>query len=150
MILIYPHNYKSTITKQIHEGEVNPRGIIVLSWEAFKFGFADDTDGRNMALHEMAHALMLENFIHNGESNFINTKLITSLKHEAILEIEKIKNPNIHSIFRKYASTNFQEFFAVATEMFFEQAQLLYDYNSKVYSLMSSILNQDPLKPYKN
>jgi Mlc titration factor MtfA (ptsG expression regulator) len=149
VIIIYPRSYKSTITKQYHEGEVNVNGVIVLSWEAFKSGFADNTDGRNLALHEMAHALIIENFIDNGESDFLDSDAVEELKHEATLEIQKINNPNIQSIYRKYASTNFQEFFAVSTELFFEQPQHLLNYNSIIYNLMCRVLRQNPLSRQK-
>ena len=64
-ILIYPDNYYSTITHRYHKGEVNIKGIIVLSWKSFKEGFADSTDGRNLGFHEMAHALRLINIVEN-------------------------------------------------------------------------------------
>ena len=67
-ILIYPDEYYSTINKQYHKGEVNPRlKAIVVSWKAFVAGYADPHDGINLGLHEMAHALKLENIIKNGE-----------------------------------------------------------------------------------
>jgi len=49
-ILIYPDNYYSTITRAYHKGEVNIRGIIVLSWKSFHDGFINPTDGINLDL----------------------------------------------------------------------------------------------------
>jgi len=64
-ILVYPDNYYSDISMQYHKGEVNMGGLIVLSWKNFVDGYIDQTDGRNLGLHEMAHALRLENAIRN-------------------------------------------------------------------------------------
>src|SRR5688572_446284 len=61
-ILIYPNEYYSSVTKQYHKGEVNPRfGIIVLSWNNFVEGYIKPVDSVNLGLHEMAHALRLQN-----------------------------------------------------------------------------------------
>ena len=58
-ILIYRDDYYSTITHHHHKGEVNTRGFIVLSWKNPVMGYINNTDGRNLKLHEMAHALRL-------------------------------------------------------------------------------------------
>ena len=69
-ILVYPDNYYSTINQTYHKGEVNPRfGIIVISWKSFVKGYVEK-EGLNLGLHEMAHALHLENRIMNGEFDF--------------------------------------------------------------------------------
>lgn len=142
-IIIYPHSYRSRITKELHDGEVNAAGIIVLSWEAFEFGYRDNEDGRNLGLHEMAHALYIENRLPNGEYDFINNKAIKELKKFAAKEKELIIEIQSKSIYRRYAATNFQEFFAVSTEYFFEQPIKLYNYNSKIFELMKIIYNID-------
>lgn len=56
-IIIYPDKYYSRMTKSRNVGEVNTAGIIVLSWDAFQKGLADDDDSYNVGLHELAHAL---------------------------------------------------------------------------------------------
>ena len=74
-ILIYADDYYSTITRRYHRGEVNPRlQAIVLSWQSFVEGYADVTSGQNVGLHEMAHALELENLIENEEYQFFPTE----------------------------------------------------------------------------
>ncbi len=72
-ILIYPDNYYSTITQQYHKGEVNPAAqAIVLSWKNFTEGYAQSDDSLNLGLHEMAHALEIENLIYNDEYDFLS------------------------------------------------------------------------------
>jgi len=69
-IILFAEEYYSRITGFYHEGEVNAGGAIVLSWKNFLSGFRDMTDGRNLALHEMAHALRLTDIVDNEEYDF--------------------------------------------------------------------------------
>ena len=145
-ILIYPDEYYSTINKQFHKGEVNPRHkAIVVSWRAFVAGYADPHDGINLGLHEMAHALKLENIIKNGEYNFFKTEDYDHWLKLAESEIAKIRNGK-DSIFRVYAGTDQDELFATGIELYFEKPKELYEYNPKLYKALSNLLQQDTLK----
>ena len=150
-ILIYPGNYYSTITHKYHKGEVNVRGIIVLSWESFKEGFMDNKDGRNLGFHEMAHALRLTNIVQNEEYDFYDRQIMTDFENEANNEIFKILNsPREVSMFRDYSASNLHEFFAVAIENFFEKPGEFKNYNIKLYNLLTMILKIDPYEIYNN
>lgn len=144
-ILVYPDTYYSTISKKYHRGEVNPRlGIIVVSWISFLAGLKSNTDGINLGIHEIAHALKLENQIHqNGESNFFDPKTYQEFQILAQKEILKI-NSEVSSIFRESGGFNEHEFFAVALEVFFERPNQLFDYNPQLYGLLVRLLQQDP------
>lgn len=144
-ILIYPTPYKSTITKKVHKGEVNQRGYIVLSWKDVIEGGANPTDGRNLALHEMAHALQLENNIPNEDFEFFNPKHLDRLWGLAKLHHEDIKNNSL-SFLREYASTNQKEFFAVCVENFFERPVELKKQHPYIFTQMVLLLKQDPIK----
>ncbi len=143
-ILIYPDDYYSTITRQYHQGEVNRGGIIVLSWKNFLKGYADQTDGRNLGLHEMAHALLLENKILNGEYEFISMDALEMWDRLASYELIRIGNGE--SIFRQYGATSKHELFSVAIEVYFERPDELKAYSSAWYMNISNLLNQDILK----
>lgn len=145
-ILVYPDEYYSTINKQYHKGEVNPRlQAIVLSWRHFVDGYIDLKDGRNLGLHEMAHALHLEDRVLNGEVDFLNKE---AMKHWFILagqEIERINNGQSR-MFRDYAGTNQDEFFSVAIENFFERPEQFQEQMPKLYDNLVLLLNQNPLE----
>lgn len=143
-ILVYPDNYYSTITRKYHKGEVNIKGLIVLSWRSFKEGFADSTDGRNLGLHEMAHALRLINIVQNEEYDFYDRSVMAEFEKEAHNETIKIMNSEGISLFRSYSATNLDEFFSVAVECFFERAIDFRAYNQKLYNLLTKILKIDP------
>lgn len=143
-ILVYPDNYYSTITRKYHKGEVNQRGLIVISWKSFREGFIYPADGINLGFHEMAHALRLLNLVENEEYNFYDRKIMEEFDREAGNETIKIMNsPNGTSLFRNYGGTNNYEFFSVAVECFFERPVEFNRYNPKLFSLLSQILKMD-------
>jgi Mlc titration factor MtfA (ptsG expression regulator) len=144
-ILVYPDSYYSEISQRYHKGEVNMGGLIVLSWKNFVEGYADNEDGRNLGLHEMAHALHLENAITNEEYGFLDDEVLRAWTDLCFREIEKMKEGK-SDFFRAYAITNSQEFFAVAVENFFERSREFHDWNPKLYVTLVKMLNQNPLK----
>ena len=147
-ILIYPKAYLSTITKKEHKGEVNGRGYIVLSWRDVLTGGADENDGVNLALHEFAHALHLENIIENEHVDFLSENQLNSLWALAEEEHEDISK-NDNSFLRAYAATNKNEFFAVCVENFFERPLELKHIHPNVYTILVQLLKQDPIALFK-
>lgn len=145
-IFIYPHVYYSEQGKNYHKGEVSPMGkVIKLSWDNFLKGFSDPDDGINLGLHEMTHAMSLENrFTSNGVSGFISPYAFKRWRKLALQEIKHIKSGN-KSLFRKYASTNLDEFLSVTVEVFFEQPKEFAKYNPNLFKETCNLLNQYPL-----
>jgi len=143
-IILFAEEYYSTITGQYHEGEVNAGGAIVISWKNFKSGFSNLTDGRNLAMHEMAHALKLTNIVDDEEYDFIDRETMRCFEELATKEILKIEN-NENTFFRSYGATNMHEFFSVAVECFFEQPGEFRSYNQELYLLLTRILKIDLL-----
>ena len=144
-ILIYNDNYYSTITKQYHKGEVHPGGIIVLSWAALKEGFLDREDGINLGIHEMAHALKIENRVRNEEYSFIEQAAINKFDELADIEIsQRSDGSNGKELLRDYSITNRQEYFAVAVEWFFENPSKLKEIKPELYDSLATLLKVDP------
>jgi Mlc titration factor MtfA (ptsG expression regulator) len=143
-IILFADEYYSAITGEYHEGEVNAGGAIVLSWKNFKSGFSNLTDGRNLAMHEMAHALRLTNIVDNVEYDFIDRSIMNAFEEIATKEMQKIEDDE-NPFFRSYGAANLQEFFSVAVECFFEQPVDFKAYNPKLYLLLTKILKMDLL-----
>ncbi|MEQ9374543.1 MAG: zinc-dependent peptidase [Imperialibacter sp.] len=145
-ILVYPDDYYSTIFKRYHRGEVNlGGGIIVLSWKGFVSGYADGTDGLNLGLHEMAHALKLENGIFNEEYNFFDEGVLqewTTIARNTIAEIRE----GTETFFRSYGGVSIDEFFAVAIENFFERPIDFQLEHPRLYKFTVLLLRQDPIR----
>jgi len=149
-ILVYPTDYYSTISRRFHRGEVNPMfGIIVLSWQSFVDGFIYPESGVNLGLHEMAHALRLENIIRNEEYQFFDEELLEKLDALAQSVCSHIENWD-DEVLRPYACTNKHEFFSVAVENFFERPAILKASMPELYDILRQLLNQDPLRILPN
>lgn len=144
-ILVYPDRYYSDIFKRYHTGEVSMRGFIVLSWKDFEAGYSNYSDGYNLGLHEMAHALHLENGIRNAEYDFLNQEYLQRFHH--IAEQERAQRAQQEEGFlRLYACTDSHEFFAVCVESFFERPQKFNQQHPDLYQALTKLLHQDPLK----
>lgn len=147
-ILVYPDTYYSTISRKYHKGEVNPAwGIIVLSWRNFVEGFVKPGDSINLGLHEMAHALRLENMIRNAESGFLDEDLMDEWEVLSLRELYKIRKGENH-FFRDYAGSDEEEFFAIAVENFFERPLDFWSHMPELYRVLCQILKQDPMLLY--
>ena len=142
-IIVFPDEFFSNANQRYHKGEVNPRmKAIVISWKHFVEGYSQN-EGVNLGLHEMAHALQLENIVMNGEYDFLDETDIRDWQRLANGEITKLQNGE-PSFFRKYGGENHAEFFAVAVENFFERPHEYKAYNPALYTVMVRLLNQDP------
>jgi Mlc titration factor MtfA (ptsG expression regulator) len=137
--------YQAIDSNETYIGHVAPNGIYI-SWKYFVRGFSDYTDGVNVALHEMAHAFHHENFVKE-------TGIDWDFRHD-FEKLPEIFGPMViraviekRSYLRGYAFTNFQEFWAVCVEYFFENSQGLKDNLPQLYSILCDTLNQDPLRP---
>lgn len=141
VIILYPSAYLSSIGRQLHKGEVNPKGALVFSWNNVLEGYGNSTDGINLAIHEMAHALFFEYQYGRLDINFM--KYWQYIPRFYLGELNDLKN-GLVPIFREYALSNEHEFFAVAVEEFFERPLLFSQNHPQLFSLISKILNQDP------
>lgn len=141
-IIIYNEEYESRFTGKFNEGEVNTLGAIVLSKKNIEIGFADPSDGRNLVLHELAHALLLDNIFGTSTPDFLNSEHIYRFQQLALDEIDKM-NSGCESFFRDYGATNFQEFFAVSVECYFEQTIDFMNYNPELFDALGKLLNID-------
>ena len=147
-IIVYPKKYFSYESRSVNIGEVNPKGAIVLSWRDFVKGYAIPDDSLNVGLHEMAHALLLEDKIPNQEYGFLNRLSLSKLSGCSKKQIQRIRNGQ-QTFLRKYAGINSMEFFAVGVEYFFEQPAELKKEIPELYDALSKLLKQDPVAIYE-
>jgi Mlc titration factor MtfA (ptsG expression regulator) len=144
-ILVYPNAYYSTVNKVYHRGEVNPKhGLIVVSWKCFVEGMVDHSDGVNVGIHEIAHALKLANLIETDGEHEFKPNAWSEYNQWVPAELDKLRK-GLPSLFRESAALNEHEFFAVALESFFERSQDLKNYHPKLYQTLVHLLRQDPL-----
>lgn len=144
-IILYQDYYTSKLTGKTHKAEVNPGlKIIVFSLRAIYESIEQSTDGINVLLHEFAHALRLEHKVMHHTYRIFDDYTLAQFDMLAKVEMERIENGENH-IFRKYASTNLDEFFAVSVENFFERPQEFYTALPELYLTLAKLLKQNTL-----
>ncbi len=156
-ILVYPSTYVAPqrqieggiVTESIstRAGESWHTGPLVLAWSDVLKGIADPDDGHNVVLHEFAHKLDEENGVVDGlpilRESADYPEWARVLNHEfseLIQRVERRKNRVLDS----YAATSPPEFFAVATESFFERGSLMHERLPDLYAQLKKFYGVDP------
>ena len=146
-IHILKDKYRYGVYSMPFEGHVSEDGIY-LSWNDFVKEFTDYSDGQNVGLHEMAHALTYVNFtVDEGRDKVFHDSFATfSAVARPIFERLQAGES---TLLDPYAATNYQEFWAVCVETFFERSTSLRGQLPELYFSLCTLLNQDPLTPEK-
>ncbi|MEJ2541809.1 MAG: zinc-dependent peptidase [Gemmatimonadota bacterium] len=128
-------------------GESWRHGVVVLSWDSSRQGAFDPRDGKNVVFHEFAHQLDQE----TGEADGVPVGLrLSSMKPWAeVLEarfqqLTRARDQGEPTVMDTYGATNRGEFFAVATEVFFEKPQQLRESKPDLYDLLRDFYRVDP------
>ena len=139
--------YKTGEIDVVAVGHVSTSGIYI-AWKYFLQGFSNDTDGVNTALHEMAHALRHQSRMKEfGLDKEFHTDFSKYMQQYGPVLIQTLIQRR--SFLRSYAFTDFEEFWAVSVEAFFELPSELKTYLPGIYTTLCEVLNQDPLKDKK-
>lgn len=130
-------------------GMAGERRPLLVTKEILKQSFENPGDGYNSLIHELAHYFDFEN------SDLAGIPLIGGEKERVvtwrkIMEVERKKVRSGNSFLRSYAGFNEAEFFAVATEFFFEKPTIMYKKNKALYNLLKEFYNLDIKDLYNN
>lgn len=105
-------------------GESWQQGQLILSWDDVLQGAATANDGRNVVIHEFAHQLDQEAGGANGAPWLATParrrRWATVMAHEFEQLRQRLQGGG-HGLIDRYAATDPAEFFAVVSEVFFEQ-----------------------------
>lgn len=158
-ILVYPSGYTAHGERQVaeHIWEEGPEerlghtaqrlGALVLAWDEAKHGAADPTDGENLVLHEFAHQLDFEDRSGDGtpalgtRAEYLAWARVMNAEFAALRAAEEANAP---TVLDTYGAENPAEFFAVATETFFEQPRALQAKHPALYAELKRFFRQDP------
>lgn len=146
-IYILADAYRMDDDEELYIGHVAPEGIY-LSWKHFLYGYSNKTDNINVAVHEMAHALLYNNFFaqYGIDSHFrLNYERFSSSTGPILADAIT----NRRSYLRSYAFSNLHEFWAVSVEAFFENPSGLKENMPDLYDALCRVLNQDPSTDHK-
>jgi len=126
-------------------GMAGERRPMLVTKDILEKSFRDPDDGYNSLIHEIAHYFDFENPQINGVP-LIGSDINKTEKWIGIMEKEREKVNNGKSFLRPYAGSNEAEFFAVATELFFERPDIMAGRNRDLYDLLKDFYNIDMLE----
>jgi Mlc titration factor MtfA (ptsG expression regulator) len=121
-------------------------GALVLAWDAALRGARDARDGRNVVIHELAHKIDFLDGQADGTPPLADAaarRAWTSAFAPPFLAQRARAERGEPSLLRDYAITNEAEYFAVATEMFFEQPRALEAELPEVYARLREFFRID-------
>ncbi|UCF87558.1 MAG: zinc-dependent peptidase [Nitrospiraceae bacterium] len=157
-IVVYPSTYVTGTHKTYgsHENDTSVRlgeswkhGTVVLAWDSVKRGALNYQDGLNVVMHEFAHQLDQEDGNADGapilemHSAYSAWSRTFSEEYE-VLQKRALKGRK--SVMDKYGATNPAEFFAVATETFFEKPAQMKKKHPELYHELQGFYKVNPIE----
>ncbi len=158
-VLVYPHGFVPKSAGSRGTGQVVPPpvrlmgeswgdGVVVISWDDAVRGARNPDDGENVVLHEFAHQLDAEDGITDGTPILPAGALRTwgGVLSEEYERLHRDIAEDRKSTLDEYGATNKAEFFAVATETFFEKPVQLEREHPELYGQLRQFYHQDPAR----
>ena len=158
-ILVYPHAYRvpdvyedeaGVVTEEMdeREGEAWQWGTVVLSWQEV-LRDAKTLNGRNLVLHELAHQLDLLDVLMQAYPEATDRRDLHRRWTETFLDAfdafaEKVDSGRRVKALDAYGAEDEAEFFAIASESFFERGAYLKRHHPRLYEVLAAYYAQDP------
>lgn len=157
-IVVYPRDYVAPARSRDPSGVVDEygstrlgeawdNGPVLISWSDARSDSRNPTDGHNVVLHEFAHKLDMRDGAADGVPKLADdaqydtwAEVMSAEYQELVRQTEK----GHKSLLDSYGATNAAEFFAVATECFFEKSVLMEERHPRLYSVLRDFYHQDP------
>lgn len=149
-VLIYPNHFNEDLGFAQTDDDRRIAGMVgtgrfenqmILSRKALYHGFSNATDKGNTAVHEFVHLLDKTDGMTDGiPERLLEHQYITpwlKLMHQEMGDINKDT-----SDIRAYGATNQAEFFAVASEYFFERPDLFKRKHPDLYQMLQRCFQQ--------
>jgi Mlc titration factor MtfA (ptsG expression regulator) len=121
--------------------------VVVLSWESAGGDPTESRDGQNVVLHEFAHELDREDGSVDGVPLLeapSSTRVWARVLQRRFEELGRAAQQGEPDLLNAYGATNRAEFFAVATETFFEKPVELRQRYPDLYVELKGFYRQDP------
>lgn len=143
-IQIYPDAYFAKNSFRLLAGNVQGNSICV-AWTYLLQGYKGSSDGSNVGLHEMAHALYFQ-FIHADQ---IKKQRFVSCFEAVIQDGVEIfaTGKQVDGLFPENAFKSLHETWAVSIELFFEKPIILQQEYPNLFDTLSDLLRQDTRHP---
>jgi len=128
-------------------GESWSNGKVILAWDNVLKGSSNFADGQNVALHEFAHQLDSESGSTNGAPILVGNNCLRTWAATLSDEFEELQKDawkGKRSLIDHYGATNPAEFFAVATETFFEKPVQMAQHHAELFDVLKCYYRIDP------
>ena len=159
-IVVYPSDFRVQRAETgedgvVHEwddelaGESWPGGPVVLSWEALDDSGSVAEGGANVVIHEFAHKLDMKSGEADGVPPLPSREAREHWVNVFDAEFERFRraiDAGSETFLDPYAAEHEAEFFAVASEAFFESPHALRRDFPRLYDLFVGFYGQDPSK----
>lgn len=160
-VVVYPEAFLTPVREtiaggvqvegeEVKLGESWGMGTVVLSWADVLYGASSGNDGQNVVLHEFAHQLDNE----DGEANGVPrlkgggyrtwARVLGQEYRKLVRDIERHRP----TVIDEYGAEDPAEFFAVATETFFELPNEMRQQHPELYETLKAFYRQDPSKRF--
>ena len=130
--------------RQALSGESWSQGRVILSWADTLAGAADPADGRNVVVHEFAHQIDQDKGVADGRPWRVSRAQRERWAQVMGEAFERLRQQP-SALISDYGATEPAEFFAVASELFFEQPQALAAEVPAVYRELALLYQVNPL-----
>lgn len=134
-------------TNGVRLGEAWSTGQVVLSWDDAQKGGQSAGDGHNLVLHEFAHTLdqmdgdSLGTPVLGSQEEYDQWYAVMNREFSALRRATWERRP---TVLQSYGAENAAEFFAVATEAFFETPRALRRRHRALYAALCDFYGQNP------
>jgi Mlc titration factor MtfA (ptsG expression regulator) len=159
-ILVYPSAYVAPDVPergsgivdevgQVRLGEAWYRGPVVLAWDDVRAAGRIPHRGRNVVFHEFAHQLDMLDGVIDGTPPLEREEDVRRWHDVMTAEYDRLirkAERGQTTLLDTYGATNEAEFFAVATECFFQRPTELAERHPRLYELLRDYFRQDPAK----
>jgi Mlc titration factor MtfA (ptsG expression regulator) len=155
-VLVYPAGFRSpegwtgpdgVVHMDVgYLGEAWHHGTVILAWDAVLAGGRNPRDGRNVVLHEFAHQLDYLDGFANGAPPLRDRAQYRKWHEVMTAEYAQLVSESEHGrpkVLDAYGATNPAEFFAVATECFFEKPVQMRRRHPQLYEILKEYFCQD-------
>lgn len=130
-----------------HAGEAWQNGQVVLSWQDVLSDSRNPDDGRNLVIHEFAHCLDGLDGEMGGSLSFgdsATTRRWNQVSESEFEALVRAAERRQKTLLDYYGATNQAEFFAVASETFFEKPRQLKEEHAELFELLVKYYRLDP------
>lgn len=131
-------------------GESWSQGQVILSWQDTMEGASIPDDGRNVVIHEFAHQLDQENGAARGAppptlgDTQYDARRWSQVFQAAYAQLQSEVEGGVQGLINHYGAQDPAEFFAVVSEVFFEQPSELVRHYPALYRELSGYYKVDP------